>query len=236
MTRVIIGSFLSIYLSATPNALCDQRTIFKEGQKITVDGVFQVADGEDIHEKPIKYESILLNETITIVHEGGEDTDVTSMKLWLTKNQAPVFKSLLGQRIRATGIVKYYWSGPSTMPNPAKFQLIEVVPITVKRAKRAEPKEVEPAIYNGVKYLAPHFKHNGDQFERGYIEAWDIQSQKKLWELQVYKLNYDKKFEQDVQDVFITSLTITDDKLLVTTERNDVYEVNLQSQKVRKIK
>ena len=42
-------------------------------------------------------------------------------------------------------------------------------------AKRA-PAKVEPVIYQGVRYVAPN-----DVGRRGYIEAWDVRNNKKLW-------------------------------------------------------
>jgi hypothetical protein len=45
-------------------------------------------------------------------------------------------------------------------------------------AKRVAPAKVEPVTYQGVRYIAPN-----DDGRRGYIEAWDVQTNKKLWDL-----------------------------------------------------
>lgn len=101
------------------------------------------------------------------------------------------------------------------------------------KTKRAEPKEVAPLIYRGVKYIAPHFTTQNKQVQRGgLIEAWDVKANKKLWDLQVYEIKYDPKLEQDVQDVFITSIKIVQGKLVVTNERHDIYEVDVDTKKI----
>lgn len=103
-------------------------------------------------------------------------------------------------------------------------------------AKRSAPQEVKPVIHNGIKYVAPHFKFINNQREIGYVEAWDLKTDKKLWELQIYKVIYNPALEKDVQDIFITSLSVKDGKLIVTNERNEEFEVNLETKAVKKIK
>lgn len=107
---------------------------------------------------------------------------------------------------------------------------------SLAEAKRAAPKEVDPVIHKGIRYVAAHFKMEGKEFGHGYIEAWDIASNRKLWDLRIYEEKYDPYIERDVQDVFITSLTIKDDHLVVTNERGEVYEVDLRTRKIRKVK
>ncbi len=126
--RVVIGAFILLtLLSATPmSLLCAPQVEVKVGEMVVLDGVFIVADGEDIHERPVKYEAIKLAGPIIIVYEDGVDPDVKLMTLWLTENQKNVFRRLLGKQVRVTGKVAYYWFGPSTMPNPAKLQVIDV--------------------------------------------------------------------------------------------------------------
>jgi hypothetical protein len=47
-------------------------------------------------------------------------------------------------------------------------------------AKRVAPAKVEPVIYQGFRYIAPD-----DDGRRAYIEAWDVQTNKKLWDLTI---------------------------------------------------
>jgi hypothetical protein len=81
------------------------------------------------------------------------------------------------------------------------------------QAKRMAPEEVEPLIYKGIKFVAPTQK-------MGYIEAWDIETKKKVWEKKVYTVIYNPLLETDVQDIFIVSLQIKDGKLLVIDEHH----------------
>ena len=80
--------------------------------------------------------------------------------------------------------------------------------------KRAAPLKVEPVIHQGVRYIAPN-----DDGRRAYIEASDVQTNKKLWELTVFTNRIDPKLEEDVQWVFIDKLSVQDDTLVVTSER-----------------
>ncbi|MFH1868027.1 MAG: hypothetical protein ABH843_03550 [Candidatus Omnitrophota bacterium] len=102
-------------------------------------------------------------------------------------------------------------------------------------AMRFPPKDVEPVIYNGVRYTAPHwpYQHGGKQ-NGGYIEAWDADGGQKLWNLKVYTVEYDTSMETDVQDIFITSLNIENGKLIIVNEREDIYEVDIITKKVTK--
>jgi hypothetical protein len=91
-------------------------------------------------------------------------------------------------------------------------------------AKRSAPVKVEPIIHDGVRYIAPN-----DEGRRGYIEAWDLQHNKKLWELTVFTNHIDPKLEEDVQWVFINKLSIRGDVLIVTSERGATYQIDLKT-------
>src|SRR6266446_6216181 len=95
-------------------------------------------------------------------------------------------------------------------------------------AKRVAPEKVEPAIYQGVRYIAPN-----DDGRRGYIEARDVQSNKKLWDLTIFMNRIDPTLEEDVQWVFINALNIRDGALVVTSERDKIYRVDLKTKTVR---
>lgn len=70
-------------------------------------------------------------------------------------------------------------------------------------AKRQLPKDVNPIVYEGIKYTAPTDK-------MGYVVASDVKTGKVLWEKKVYEVTYQMGLEQDVQDVFISGLEIRD--------------------------
>ncbi|HEY1860822.1 MAG TPA: hypothetical protein VGG61_10730, partial [Gemmataceae bacterium] len=96
--------------------------------------------------------------------------------------------------------------------------------------KRTAPATVTPVIHEGVRYVAP----NNDG-RRGYIEAWDVQTNKKLWELTVFKNTIDPKFEEDVQWVFIESVSIRDDALIVALESRNTYGINLKTKAITQL-
>jgi hypothetical protein len=85
-------------------------------------------------------------------------------------------------------------------------------------AKRLAPKPVSPVIWNGVEYRAR---------DMNFVEAVNITSQQRLWRTRVYFVRYVPFLETDVQDIFITSLTVQNGKLLVTNEAGKSYWLNL---------
>jgi hypothetical protein len=91
------------------------------------------------------------------------------------------------------------------------------------------PPKVEPAIDNGIRYVAPN-----DDGRRAYIEAWDVQTNKKLWDLTVFTTPIDPKIEEDVQWVFIKSLSIRDGSLLLTSERGNTHQIDLNTRTVKR--
>src|SRR6059058_2446681 len=94
-------------------------------------------------------------------------------------------------------------------------------------ARRSAPPRVEPAIHDGIRYVTPN-----DDGRRAYIEAWDVQTNRKLWDLTVFTNRIDPTLEEDVQWVFITSLSLRNDMLVVTSERGRTYQLDLKTRSV----
>ena len=94
-------------------------------------------------------------------------------------------------------------------------------------AKRSMPKGVA-IVHEGVRYEAVHF---GKSTEKK-IQAIDIKSGAKLWELVIYKVRVDPKLERDVQEVFINSMKVDGDKLIMTNEYKEEFVVDLTKRKV----
>jgi hypothetical protein len=94
-------------------------------------------------------------------------------------------------------------------------------------AKRIAPVKVDPIVYEGVRYVAPN-----DDGRRGYIEAWNVGTNEKLWELTVFTNRIDPNLEEDVQWVFIKALNIKDGRLMVTSERGKTYLVDVNAKTV----
>jgi len=94
-------------------------------------------------------------------------------------------------------------------------------------AKRATPPKIEPVIYQGIRYVTPN-----DDGRRAYVEAWDVQANKKLWDLTVFTNHIDPKLEEDVQWVFVNNLSVRNGTLLVTSERGNTYQIDLKTKMI----
>jgi hypothetical protein len=103
-----------------------------------------------------------------------------------------------------------------------------------KHAKRAAPKDVKAVVHEGVRYVASHrlTAAGTSSADSGYVEAWDVKKKKKLWEAKLYESTHDPAKEQDVQNVFITSMKVEGAKLVVTNERKETFEIDLASHEV----
>ncbi len=94
-------------------------------------------------------------------------------------------------------------------------------------AKRSAPGRVEPVVSKGIRYVVPN-----DDGRRGYIEAWNVATNKKLWELTIFTNGIDPNLEDDVQWVFIKALNIQDGRLMVTSERGKTYQVDVNTKAI----
>ena len=97
-------------------------------------------------------------------------------------------------------------------------------------AKRIAPAKVEPVIHEGVRYFAPN-----DDGRRAYIEAWDVQTNRKLWDLTVFTNRIDPTLEEDLQWTFTKSLSLRNGMLMVTSERGKTYQIDLKTKAITQI-
>ncbi|HEX4044943.1 MAG TPA: hypothetical protein VHZ76_04685 [Gammaproteobacteria bacterium] len=93
-------------------------------------------------------------------------------------------------------------------------------------AKRVPPPVVPAITHQGISYSAAYAKG-------GIIEAHDIKTKQLLWKAQVYRVQYKPALETDVQDIFITRMTLNKDRLLITDEKNRHYSVNIHTHRVQ---
>src|SRR5207248_10197531 len=94
-------------------------------------------------------------------------------------------------------------------------------------AKRIAPAKVEPVIHQGVRYIAPN-----DDGRRAYIEAWNVRTNKKLWDLTIFVNRIDPQLEEDIQWVLIKALRVQTGALSVMLEGGKSYQADLQSRAV----
>ena len=106
--------------------------------------------------------------------------------------------------------------------------------ISESEAKRAVPSKVLPLTVGNIEYSAPH--RNGTHKQMGFIEARAPKSGELIWSRQIYAVKYDPDLEGDVQDVFIKSITVEGNSLIITNERNSKYQLDLNSLEVKVIK
>ena len=117
-----------------------------------------------------------------------------------------------------------------------KFYLISslLLATLLAEAKRRAPAEVLPVTVGNIEYSAPHRK--GTHKQMGFIEARELKGGKLIWSRQIYAVKYDPDLEGDVQDVFIKSITVQGNHLIITNERNSKYQLDLNSLEVKVIK
>ena len=101
-------------------------------------------------------------------------------------------------------------------------------------AKRAAPKDVPPIVTDNAVYSVPHVRM--PQFSMrnpGFVEAHNPKTKKLLWRIQIYNIKYDPALEQDVQDVFIKTMSLDkkNNSLLISDERSRTYVLDLTTKK-----
>jgi hypothetical protein len=84
-------------------------------------------------------------------------------------------------------------------------------------------------LYEGVRYVAPN-----DNGRRGYIQAWDAKSNL-LWSVTIFRNFINPLLEEDVQWVYIKTMSLNDGKLMVTDERGRSFSVDLKRRAVRRL-
>lgn len=105
------------------------------------------------------------------------------------------------------------------------------------KPKRVGPPDVEPVVIDKLRFeTLPWGRDRGLGQNGGYIVAYDAGTGAELWILKVYEVAYDPKLEQDVQDVFIVSMSKSffGDKLLITDERGNHYRVDPSDRSVKR--
>lgn len=98
-------------------------------------------------------------------------------------------------------------------------------------AKRAPVPKVEPVVHEGTKYVAPN-----DKGLVGYVQAWDVESGKLLWEKTVFKIRKSPFKTECRQQVYINRLEMRRDSLLISDERDRHFALDLATLKVKKIR
>lgn len=105
---------------------------------------------------------------------------------------------------------------------------------TMESPKRKVP-TVPAVVRGGIRYeVLRGARSRGFAQNGGVIAAIDVASGKELWTLLVYQTSYDPHEEKDVQDRFITAMTISKDgaHLLIRSENKKSYRVDIADRTV----
>lgn len=103
-------------------------------------------------------------------------------------------------------------------------------------AKRSPPAEVAAVRHGQLEYRVRHQIGNG--YLPGFVEAWDPAKKGLVWIRQIYTIRRNLDLEEDVQDVFITSLKLIADRnvLEITNEAGGLFELHLETLDVKTVK
>ncbi len=105
---------------------------------------------------------------------------------------------------------------------------------TISLADRDNPKPVMPVEHNGVIFKAPTYDPKTG-YTVGFVEAYDTKTNRRIWSRQIYVVKYNTDMESDTQAVYITHLSLKDNKLLISTERGFEYELDISTLGVKPI-
>ena len=92
----------------------------------------------------------------------------------------------------------------------------------ISLAKKVTPPKIEPLIYKNIKFVVPNTVQ-----EMGRVQAWDVEKGKKVWEKKVYSVFISPFLKDDLQWVFIISLSVKDGKLVVVNEKGSEYKIGI---------
>ncbi|MBX3027169.1 hypothetical protein KF840_19895 [bacterium] len=110
------------------------------------------------------------------------------------------------------------------------ISLAAIVVATAAVAKHAPPPVIEPAIYQGAHIVVPN-----DDGTRGYIEAYGEATGRKLWDLTIYRVWTWPFTEEDVQWIFIRSMVLEGNSLVITDEHSRMFCVDLETRTVKRV-
>ena len=105
---------------------------------------------------------------------------------------------------------------------------------TIALADRENPIPVPPVEQNGITYKAPTYDPKTG-YTVGIVEAYDTKTNRRIWSKQIYVVKLNPEMESDAQEVYITGLSLSDNKLLISTERGFEYELDLTTLEVKSI-
>jgi hypothetical protein len=99
-------------------------------------------------------------------------------------------------------------------------------------AKHPAPPQVGTVTNNGVRYVVPN-----DKGLRAYVEAWDVQTGKKLWAKTIFRHYYIPPFGTECMHFeFLRSMVLEDTTLILTSDRGRIFSLDTRTRAVRRLK
>jgi len=98
------------------------------------------------------------------------------------------------------------------------------------QAMRTMPSNVAPVSKDGIRYEAPIDAMS----PHAIVQAWDEKTNKKLWEKTIFTNKENPRMETDY--IFIRTLQIDGNKLIITDENKQQYQLDLKTLAVSKVK
>ena len=114
------------------------------------------------------------------------------------------------------------------------FVLLFVLAAPSALAKHVAPPSIEPVVHQGVRYVVPN-----DKGLRAYVEAWDVQTGRKLWTKTVFRHWYVPipfGRTECMQYEYITSMALQTNQLILTSGRGREYVFDTRTRTIRQIK
>jgi hypothetical protein len=98
--------------------------------------------------------------------------------------------------------------------------------------KHPAPPQVGAVTNNGVRYVVPN-----DNGLRAYVEAWDIQTGKKLWAKTVVRHYYIPPFGTECTHFeYLKEMRLQGDTLILTSDRGRTFSLDTRTRAVRRVK
>lgn len=99
--------------------------------------------------------------------------------------------------------------------------------------ERVEVPDVPSVAFHGYRYVVVHWgKARGLPQNGGYISVVHQANGKERALIKIYETTYDPEMEADVQDVFITSLSLSGNCILIKNERGDFFVLDTHDHSV----
>ena len=114
------------------------------------------------------------------------------------------------------------------------FVVLFVIVVPSALAKHVAPRTIEAVVHQGMRYVVPN-----DNGLRAYVEAWDIQTGRKVWSKTIFRHWYVPipfgRTECMCYE-YVTSMALQTNLSIFTSERGRDYTLDIRTQAIRQIK